>query len=257
MDVRPALAIARFQLLEAGRTRQAWLVAALALTGALLAEFAAGLALTGSARYRLEIYAAFTRLALVAWVMLSVAASVARETQARGLDMTLSRPVSRGAWWQGRLLGHAAVVSLAAALASLPLFAQAAPASVLAWGLSLALELMLVAAATLCCALAFAQTAAAVLAVSAFYLLARSVDAMVLMSTGPAVDPSALGSAVVAKGVALLALLLPALARFTPTAWLLDDGAALSSLPTVTLQALVYLALLAAVGWFDLVRREL
>lgn len=257
MDVRPALAIARFQLLEARRTRQAWLVAALALTGAVLAEFAAGLALTESARYRLEIYAAFTRLALVAWVMLSVAASVARETQGRGLDMSLSRPVSRGAWWRGRLLGHAAVVSLAAALASLPLFAQAAPASVLAWSLSLALELMLVAAATLCCALAFAQTAAAVLAVGAFYLLARSIDAMVLMSSGPAVDPAALGSVVVAKGVALLALLLPALARFTPTAWLLDDDAALSALPTVMLQALVYLALLAAVGWFDLVRREL
>lgn len=249
--------VARFTLLEALRTRLPWLALAVVLLGALLAELAAGLALSDARGYRLEVYAAWTRLALVACVCLAVATSVAREFGARGIDLLLSRPVSRGAWFAGRLLGHGTAAVLVALAASLPLYLDAAPAGALAWGLSLALELAVVAAASLTCAVALHQLTAAALTVGGFYLLARAIDAMQLMSSGPALEPGAWSSVVIARGVALLALLLPPLERYTRSAWLFDGVGALAALPPLVLQGLAYLALLAAVGWFDFARREI
>jgi hypothetical protein len=57
--------------------------------------------------------------------------------------------------------------------------------------------------------------------------------------------------------VNLLALLLPDLSRFTGTAWLLDGAGGGAALAYVAGQTLIYGALLAAAGLFDLYRKSL
>lgn len=249
-------AIARFTLLEAWRTRLPWIVLTVLALGLGLAEFAAGLALTDSASYRTGFYATWSRLALVLIVTLSVATSIAREFSERLIDLTLSRPVARSHWYLGRLLGVASTAILFALIAALPLTLTSSPLAALAWGVSLAAELVLVAAATLTCAVALAQVTPVVLAVAAFYLLSRSISAIVLMSHGPLVAPMAWSSKVIAEIVGILELLLPRLDRYTQASWLHDSTSALAALPALGVQTLIYVLLLAAVGLFDFSRRD-
>ncbi len=251
------MVVARFTLLEAARTRLPWTALVVIVSGMIMAESAASLALTDSQSYRIELYAAWTRIALVLCAALFVATSVVRELGDRAIDLTLSRPLSRAAWFIGRLLGHGAALWVVALAAALPLAFTSAPLAALAWGLSLAAELCLVAAATLSCAVALSQVTPAVMAVAAFYLLSRVMGAIVLMSNGPVVDPAAWSTVVIAHLVHWLALLLPALDDYTRSSWLADASLALAALPAIAMQTAIYALLLVAVGLFDFTRREI
>ncbi len=257
MKLNPLVVVARFTLLEAARTRLPWTALAVIVSGLVLAECAATLALTDSQSYRVEIYAAWTRIALVACTCLFVATSVVRELADRAIDLTLSRPLSRGAWFVGRLLGNGAAVCVLAMAAALPLVFSSSPLAALAWGCSLAAELSLVAAATLSCAVALSQVTSAVLAVAAFYLLSRAMGAIVLMSKGPTAQPGAWSGVVISHLVSWLALLLPTLDDYTLTRWLGDATTALAALPAIAVQTVIYVVLLAAIGLFDFTRREI
>lgn len=257
MMLQQVVVIARFTLLEARRTRLLWTALGILIASLVLAECAANLAITDSQSYRLALYAAATRLLLVACTALFVATSVVRELADRVIDLTLSRPLSRATWLIGRVAGYGAMVGLLALAAALPLTVTSTPLAALAWGLSLAAELMLVAVASLSCAVALTQVTASVLAVAAFYLLGRSINAIVLMSQGPSVLPGAWSSLFIEHAVAGLAMVLPALNEYTRSAWLNDAAAGLAALPALALQTVIYSVLLAAVGLFDFARREL
>lgn len=257
MNLHPLVVVARFTLLEAARTRLPWTALLVIMSGVMMAECAAGLALTDSQSYRIELYAAWTRVALVFCAALFVATSVVRELSDRAIDLSLSRPLSRAAWFVGRVAGHGAALCVVALAAALPLAFTATPLAALAWGLSLAAELGLVAAATVSCAVALSQVTATVLAVAAFYLLSRVMAAIVLMSKGPAVDAEAWSSVVIAQLVQWLALLLPALDDYTRSSWLTDASVAIAALPAIAVETAIYAVLLVAVGLFDFTRREI
>jgi Cu-processing system permease protein len=257
MMLKQVAVIAQLTLLEARRTHLPWTTVGMIAAGLILGECAAGLALTDSHSYRLGIYAASTRLLLVACTALFVATSVVRELADRVIDLTLSRPLSRGTWLVGRLCGYGGMVCLMAVAAALPLAFTSTPLAALVWGLSLAAELLLVAAATLSCAVALPQVVASVLAVAAFYLLSRSIDAIVLMSRGPTVDAGTWSSTFIEHAVSGLAMLLPAMSEYTRSAWFTDPTSGLLALPALAMQTIIYGVLLAAVGLFDFVRREI
>ena len=100
------------------------------------------------------------------------------------------------------------------------------------WGASLALELTLVAALTLFCVITFAQIMPAISFVIAFYLLARSISAVRLLSTSQLLAPNDWTNRIVAHLVDALGWLLPGLDRFTSTAWLVDHTGTLGALGT-------------------------
>ncbi|MGB1884605.1 MAG: hypothetical protein ACPHUF_11925 [Gammaproteobacteria bacterium] len=145
------LNIARFTLLEGWRGRLIAIVVAVIVIAVIAAEFAAELAITESNSFRIAIYAGFCRIALVFIVMLFTATSVVRELNERMLDLTLSRPVSRASWMCGRLLGLWMLGGIAAVLCSLPLLSVLAPATAVVWGVFFAIELAIVATATMTC----------------------------------------------------------------------------------------------------------
>ncbi len=248
------LSIARFTVIEAVRTRLLWMAAGLLLVVVLAAEFAAALALTDSQGYRLGVYATLSRLSLVFVIALFVSTSTVREFQDRLLDLTLSRPVPRASWYLGRLVGFGAAAFVLAGLAALPLFFFVPAVTAGVWGLSLAAELWIVVAASLTCVITLSQVTLALIAVTAFYLLSRVMSAIVLMSTGPTVDPSAWSSIVIENLVTLVALLLPSLDRFTQASWLIAGQPV--GVVDLAAQTVIYSALLIGIGLFDFYRRE-
>lgn len=247
--------IVHLTVLEGLRTRLLFIVVALLAAIAVAAEFSASLAITDSQSYRTGVYAALSRLVIVLLTILFVTTSIARELQDRALDLTWSRPVSRASWYVSRLLGFCLIAATLAMLATVPLVVIAAPYQALVWGVSLVAETALMACAALTFVVTLRQVPLAVTATSAFYFLGRAMDAIVLMSHGPTVDPSALPAPVIASTVEVIALLIPALGRFGQSEWL-EVGAVAVDLGPLLIETLVYSALLVAVGLFDTYRIE-
>ena len=251
------LAIARFTLLEALRTRLLWLVLT-ALAGLVLASlFVQQLAIAESVRVQTGFLAASVRLAVVFVLCLHVASSMAREFDDKGIELLLSLALPRAGYFFGKLLGFGAAAVIVAGLACAALAWLAPHPGLALWGASLACELLLVVALTLFCALTFAQIMPAVSFVAAFYLLARCIgadppDLGVRAVAAPGVDQRALGWMVDA-----MAMLLPDLSRFTSTAWLVNGSDGLPALAFVAAQTAIYGTLVVLAGLFDLYRKNL
>jgi ABC-type transport system involved in multi-copper enzyme maturation permease subunit len=257
MRRRQIVIIARFTLLEAARTRLFWLFAgALALVfGATF--FVQQLAIIESARLQIELSAAATRLVAVFMLCLHVLSSIVREFNDKGLELTLSFDLRRSDYVLGRLLGFGAVALPLALMATLPQLLLAPWPAALQWGASLALELALMAALSVFCIVTFTHLIPAAAFVSAFYLLARALSAIRLISTTPIIDDNALSHRVMSWLVEALALVVPALDRFAAGAWLADAAAGWSAVAANAAQTALYVALLAAAAMFDFHRRNL
>lgn len=249
-------AIAYYTLLEARRTRLPLL---LAVTLPLLfaaAFFVSELAVIESQRLRLSFYAAGVRVAGVFLVCAHVLGSITREFNDKGIDALLALDLPRAHYLLGKLGGFLAIAVLVAVMSCLPIALQAAPLAVLQWGVVFALELSVLAAFSLFCVIAFGQFMPAAALVLAFYLLARTLTAMQLISAHPISGANTLSHTVGRWMVDALALVMPALDRWPQTAWLIDTPAPWPALGAIAMQALLYLALLAGAAMVDFERRN-
>ncbi len=273
------LTIARFTLLEAVRTRLLWIVLVILALLFLGSVFVQHIAITETERMQVGFLAASARMAAVLILSLHLAGSVVREFNDKVVDLLLSLALPRAGYYLGKFLGFAGIALAIAALATLTILAVAlfdmawaklithsntgnisalvSGPALAQWGTSLALELTLVAALTLFCVITFAQIMPAISFVIAFYLLARSISAVRLLSTSQLLAPSDWNNRAIAHLVDVLGWLLPDLDRFASTAWLVDHSGALSDLYLNALQTLIYGSLLLGVGLFDLYRRNL
>jgi ABC-type Na+ efflux pump permease subunit len=199
--------------------------------------------------------AALLRACAVFLIAAQVSVSTLREIQDKGLELMLSLPLSRTTQYLGRLAGFVACGAALAVLFALPLLAWAGPAAVALWGLSLAAECALVAAAALFFAMTLRQFVPALAATAGLYLLARSVGAMQEIAAGPLAE-SSLPARLAQHGVDAVALLLPRLDAMTRSAWLLYETPAASAYAAALGGALLYVVLLAAAGLFDFHRKS-
>ncbi len=250
-----AAILARLVLLEARRGGLPWLAAGSIALGLALAAFLSQVALTESRALQVAVVAALLRACAVFLIAAQVASSVLREINDKGLELMLSLPLPRSTHYLGRLAGFAALGVLLAVVFAAPLLAWAPAGAVALWGLSLACETALIAAAALFFAMTLAQLVPAIAATAGLYLLARSIAAIQAIASGPLADPS-LPSELARMAVGGVALLLPPLDAVTRTDWLLYGapgpgayGAALAGLT-------IYAAVLIAAGLFDFYRRN-
>lgn len=249
--------IARYTALEALRTRlPILLIAALALT-LCAAFFVSGLAVIEGSRFLTSFYAAASRLAVVFIVAAHVLASLRREFDDKGLDVFLALDLPRSHYILGKIAGYVLIAMCAAILASLPLLVMPVPmVACVQWLLALALELAVVAAFALFCAMAFGQFSPAAALTFAFYLLARSLTAIQLISAHPLSGADTLTSQLGRWTADTLALVMPALDRWPQTAWLIDAPLAWSAHATLLLQGALYVALLTGAAMVDFQRRN-
>jgi hypothetical protein len=248
--------IALFTALEAARGRLLLLLAVTALAGFLIAAIAGAAAVTESTAIRAAFLAAFLRTAAVFITSLFVVSSVAREQADKGSELVLSLALPRYVYYFGKAAGYALVALVTALLFGALLALHAPPLQAVWWTLSLYCELVLVMAASLLCMFTFAQVTSALSAVAAFYLLARLIGAIQLIGHGPLIDPNDRAMTLIVSAVDGIAYFLPDLYRFTLTDWLLYDTGTAASLAPILLQTVIYLALLAGAGLFDLYRKN-
>jgi ABC-type Na+ efflux pump permease subunit len=251
----PALTLARTVLLEARRGGLPWLALAAVLLAFVLAAFLSQVALTESLALQAASMAALLRVCAVFLLASQVVSSTLREINDKGLELMLSLPLSRSTHYLGRLLGFVVCGAALAAVFSLPLLAWSPPRAVALWGLSLACELALVAAAALFFAMTLAQLVGALAATLALYLLARSIGAIQAIAGGPLAEASAAGS-VARQALDALGLMLPRLDAVTQTGWLLYEAPAFPVYAWSLAELAVFAVLLTVAGLFDFHRRS-
>ncbi|MDB5812678.1 MAG: hypothetical protein JWN94_4800 [Betaproteobacteria bacterium] len=257
MGRQKILTLARFTLLEALRTRLEWVfvIALAAVFGA--AYFAQTLAITESARVQIVFSATASRLIAVFVLSLYILTSIVREFNDKGLELTLSFDLRRSDYIFGRLLGFTLIAFVMALLAGLPQMILAPLSAALQWSCALAFELTIVAALSLFCVMTFTQLMPAASFVAGFYLLARSLSAIRLISDTSVVGYNVQSREVMGWLVDVLALVLPSLDRFSQSAWLVDGTAQWSAVGVCAVQAVIYSTLLIAAAIFDFYRRNL
>jgi len=247
----PAAILARTVLLEARRGGLPWLAAASLAVALGLAAFVSQVALTESRSLQASLLASVLRACAMFLVAAQVTSSTLREQNDKALELMLSLPLSRAAHYLGRLAGFIACGALLAAVFSLPLLLWASPAAVALWGLSLAFEAALVAAASLFFAMTLAQFAPAIAATAGLYLLARSIGAIQAIAGSPLTE-----NRLAQYAIDAVALLLPRLDAVTRTAWLLYEAPTAGVYAAALGTLILYTALLAAAGLFDFYRRS-
>ena len=251
------LTITRFTLLEALRTRLPWLVLATVLLAVLGSLFVKQIAITETVRQQTAFLAASLRLAAVFILGLYISSSMVREFNDKGLELLLSLDMPRAAYACGKFLGFSLIALLMAVLICLPVFFLAPPPAVLLWGASLVLELLVVAALSMFCIITFTQIMPAISFVLAFYILARSIAAIRLMSGSTLFDQGILSHQVTVFVVDSMWFLLPSLDGFTQTAWLVNQNYEWRTILPIVVQSAIYTSLLAGAALFDLYRKNL
>jgi len=254
--IRAFATVARYVLVEARRSALPWLAAACMLGVLALAGFLSQVAITEATSLQASASAALLRACAVFLLAAHVVSSVVREANDKGLELALALPISRAAWYLGKLLGFACAGILIAALFALPLLAWAKPGDLAVWWLALAVETALVAAAALFFASALGQTVSAIAATAGLYLLARSVTAIQAIAGSPLAGDSA-GDQAARWLVDACSLLLPRLDAVAHGDWLLYGAPPAAELAPALAGLGIYIALLAAAGLFDINRRNL
>ncbi len=248
--------IARFTFHEALRNR----LFALLLVGVVgvfgLTEFIGALAMTEAAAVKAVFVAAGTRLFAVIIIALFVITSLSREFNDKGLELLLSLAVPRAAYYLGKLAGSFLLALLFTLVAALLLLLYAELSAVFLWAVSLLCELILIIAFSLLCLFTFSHITVSFVVVIAFYLLARAMHDIQLISHSPILASQSYSQQFISFMIDKLALLLPDLHAFTQSEWLLRAVDWMAIVP-VLLQTGIYLAVLASAGLFDLYRKNL
>jgi len=255
--VNEILAIARFTALEAVRGRIAWLLAGAAFAGCALALLAGEIALTESQGFRAGLLGAWLRACAVLITGVFVIASMAREFDDKGVELVLATPVPRWAYCAGKLAGFASVPVVAALVCGLALAWCAPHLQIAIWTVSLCLELLIVAAASLLCVFTFRQVTWALVAVMSFYVLSRAMTALRLMAHESQAASTGVSARFVREFVDGLAFVLPDLDRFTESSWLIHGDGTVADLRFAAAQSTICLALLGAAALFDFYRKAL
>ena len=248
--------IARYVIIEAVRNRLFGLMF-IGLIGIFgLGEFVGGLALTETAEVQGSLVAFVMRLGAVFIISLFVITGVVREFNEKSIEMLLALPVPRYVYYAGKLCGYLILSAVIACIAGLPLFLYAGVGQVLLWSFSLFCELSIMTALCLFFLFTLGQATAALSAVAGFYLLARSMGSMQLISHSPIMETNTQAQEIIRTLLDLSAGLLPDLDVFTQTGWLVYGSGGVQDLGAIGVQTLIYVGLLSAAALFDLYRRN-
>lgn len=246
--------IARYTLLEAARSRLVWLVLGTILIFCATSLFIRELAITDSVRLQTAFLATSLRATSFFLIAAFIIGTLQRELNDKSPALLLALDLPRSHFVLGKCLGMAGVASLIGLSCALPLALLTPNAVWLAWTTSLLLEAWIIAAVSVFCGISLRSVAAGLAFTIGFYLLAKSLAALQLISHA-SLDAASLTHRYLTGLLDALALLLPRLDEFAKTSWLVDGAS--TALGPLALQALVFSALVTAAAMFDMYRKNL
>jgi ABC-type transport system involved in multi-copper enzyme maturation permease subunit len=248
--------IAFYTLLEALRNRLSWLMIAIAFIAIALSGFLKDMALTESAQLQVALLASFLRFSAAFLIATFVITSMVREMNDKGLELLLSLSLPRSAYLFGKLLGYCSLAVIPAfVFGGLTIFFSPLQQSIL-WSLSLICELWIIVAFAILCVLSMNQILTALSATMGFYLLARSITALLLIANDPLASTS-ISQIWMQKVMNGIASVLPHLDQFTRTEWLVYQSGNWTMLNMIIVQSVISMSLLGAAAMFDLYRKNI
>lgn len=250
--MHPALTLCRYVLLDAQRSGLHWILICSAVASVTLGWFLAQLGITEKLDIQIATTASLLRLVFAFVIAIWVCAHIIREKHDASIQLLLSLPLKRRDFIAGKLLAVGLIALFAAVLAALPVAFIRFDLHTLLWFSSLGLELWLMGGLALLCAEATRNVTPAVMAVTAFYVLSRSISAMVLIADTALLNSPNFSDAVLAWMVKSLAYILPPLDQFTNSAWLVHHSISVATWFELLLQALSYILLIGLITLWDI-----
>ena len=250
------LTIAKYTCIEAIRNRffLLLLIGILIIFG--IGEFVGAIAITETRQIQAGILAFVLRFTAVLIISLLVIGSLVREFNDNAVTMIISLPVPRYIYYFGKFTGFSMLALIISVLMSMPLWIFSSADQVGLWTVSLLCELLILISVSMLFILTLENILVAFSAVTAFYLLARSINTILLIGQSPILESTALSQKFMNILVIVIAYVLPDLDKFTQTDWLVYAHGTIQSLYIVGLQTSIYLVFLSAAALFDLYRKN-
>lgn len=250
------LTIAKFTCLEAYRNRLFLflLIGIVIIFG--FGQFIGEIAITETKHIQAGILAFVLRFTAVLIISLFVISSLVREFNDNAVTMIISLPVPRHVYFFGKFTGFAVLAIIFAMLMSMPIWLYSSTFQTGLWTVSLFCELLIVICVSMLFILTLENIPLAFTAVTAFYLLARSINAILLIGQSPILESTALSHKFINGLVMAISFILPDLDKFTQTGWLIYSRGTIQDFWFVAIQTLIYLALLSTAALFDLYRKN-
>lgn len=251
-----AAQVIRLIVLEALRSRLAWVAILIAGAAFGTAQYLSQVALIEGDQIQAALVGALLRGSGAFLVATFVITSMVREANDKVTELLLSQATPRWNYLLGKLGGYALVACLIAMGFALPLFALSPVPNVMLWAASFACELLIVGAVSLFCVISLTQVLPAFAATAGFYLLARSVEAMQAIAAAPLNATTGWVDSIVKGAVNAIALVMPGLDRFALSRWLIESPPTGAEFAHMVSQTVVYVALIGAASLFDLYRKN-
>ena len=246
----------RMIALEALRSRLAWVAILAAALAFGAAQFLANVALIEADQIQAALVAALLRAAGAFLLGTFIITSMVREANDKVTELLLSQAAPRWQYLLGKLSGYCIVACVVALIFAAPLFAVVPFTRLVPWVVSFACELCIVASVSLFCVLSLTQVLPAFAATAGFYVLARSMDAIQAIASGPLNEGTGWIDVAVNGTVKAIALVMPGLDRFGLSRWLIETPPAGADLASMAMQTAIYLALIGSASLFDLYRKS-
>lgn len=255
--MRQSFTISYFTVLEAIRNRLfvftvIFIIAIFGISG-----FIGELAITESGQLQSAVLGFVLRLMCIFIVSLFVITSTVREFDDKGFELLLSLSLPRWSYYLGKFFGFSLLSLIITVLISLPLFVYSGFSQVLFWGCSLFCELLVMVSASLFCLFTFGNITISFTIVTVFYLLARTISAIRLISENPVLSEASHYQEFMKYLVEGISVFLPDFNVFTRSEWLIYGNANPELLIPILGQTLIYVFLLAGASLFDLYRKNL
>ncbi|MCV6636536.1 hypothetical protein [Candidatus Albibeggiatoa sp. nov. NOAA] len=255
-NVQQAYVLAQYTLIEAIHSRFFIILFVLIGLSIGLELFLQQVVLFEKNMTQLALVAAFLRISAVYLMGLFVVSSITQAFNQNTIYLFMALPLARSTYILGKLLGFSVLALVMCGLFSLLLLSYIDNIQLVLWLLSLYCELLLVISVAIFFSLSFHHTLPALTGFIGFYLLARSIHAIQLMSQG--FQNSSQWSDLILYYISqCVALLLPDLSRFTRSEWLIYQTGHWEILAELSLQSVIYMLLIISASLFDFYRKNL
>ena len=221
-----------------------------------LTEFMGELAVTETRQIQGSILALLLRLFSVFLIVIYVLTSMSREFNDKTFEFILALPVPRYVYYFGKWFGYLIIAVIIALLTILPLLIYIDIHQVVIWYFSLVCELIIVLTFCLLCVFTFSHITTSFFIVTGFYMLARSMNAIELISNSPILYSNSKSQEFIRMVIDIIAYLLPQLDQFTRTEWLVYNASGIQDISPVIIQTVIYSGILICAALFDLYRKN-
>ena len=257
MNTRMLIAITKYSVLEAIRDRFLLFVIIGVEIIFGLSLFVGELAITEASEIQTAILGSSFRLFTVFTISLFVINSMLREFNDKGFELILSHPVPRWVYYLAKLSGFMVVALIVVSLVICNLIIYVPFSNLIFWSISLLCEISIVISLSLAALYSFNNVTISFSLVFSFYLLARTIESILLISSSPIVATTSLSHKFIDWMIASIAYILPGLYQFTQTDWLVYGFSSYSELVNVIGQTVIYVLFLSSIAIYDLYRKEL